>query len=308
MLTQTDLDSRLCSACQQGNVQDMAHLIAAGADVNTTYRYEVKKDGAQRLTFMATPLMIACLNDRIACITMLLQSQNIHINQTTEFDRRTHNALTLACTFDKTAAAVELLKHPDIDVNHTTPQTALMLAVRKEQSDVVQALLRHSKLNFSETEPTNGTALHYACNLNNLAMVKLLLTHPAAKTTLAINNGNGFTPIELIERYLSHSEKRETARQILNLLQHKLKPSHMLKPSYMRHSIFTSIAVIDLGLGLAVVLTPNSVHMLLNQVCLNFPAALLCATLIAAALGAMIGYCINSIPQKPSVVASHSVK
>ena len=57
--------------------------------------------------------------------------------------------------------------------------TGLMGAVSKNSNEVVEILLDLKDIQIDTTDNINRTALHYACNHNNLEVVKRFLDHPA---------------------------------------------------------------------------------------------------------------------------------
>ncbi|NXW46299.1 KANK4 protein, partial [Nyctiprogne leucopyga] len=98
--------------------------------------------------------------------------------------------LATAETGEDMEVVMKLLKEGDVNLRAAQGgQTALMLGVSHERDDMVRALLScQADVNLQDEEGT--TALMVACRLGNADIVKLLLAQPSCQVTLTDKGGN----------------------------------------------------------------------------------------------------------------------
>ncbi|NXG74043.1 KANK4 protein, partial [Baryphthengus martii] len=98
--------------------------------------------------------------------------------------------LAAAETAEDMEVVMKLLKEGDVNLRAPQGgQTALMLGVSHERDDMVRALLScQADVNLQDEEGT--TALMVACRQGNIEVVKLLLAQPGCQVTLTDKSGN----------------------------------------------------------------------------------------------------------------------
>lgn len=146
-------------------------LIAKGADPNKT-AIKIGKDGNP--DYKGTPLYHAVRNKNYDVIRALIKSSKLNINEITEpvyADGDTFTALTSA-VLNNDNRAVEMLLRYDANPNIVTKykgvkETALSLAVKNQQRDIVETLLNNpnTKVDFPVegiNRADNYTSLFYA--------------------------------------------------------------------------------------------------------------------------------------------------
>lgn len=136
-------------AIEKNNIQKVKNLLDSGVNINVKYD-EYDQDSYNN----DTPLLFACLHNRIEIVKLLLTYPNIDINYINKDGFTPLN--TVSFNGFRKIASLLLSYSKDIDVN-----------IR----DVERA-----------------SSLDLACEMNNTSIVELLLTHPNSKDKIDVNN------------------------------------------------------------------------------------------------------------------------
>ncbi len=155
--------AQLIQAAQNGDLAQVQHLIAQGADVNA-----MDKSGR-------TALIIASEKGNVAMVKVLLAVKNIDVNAIIKISRT--SALMVACTYGHSNVVKALLAVNGIRVNAANPLgvTALMLAALNNRQDIVCPLLE-AGANGNATDARGNTALIFAFNQGHSDIILELIT------------------------------------------------------------------------------------------------------------------------------------
>ncbi|XP_065312556.1 ankyrin-3-like isoform X3 [Gordionus sp. m RMFG-2023] len=200
------------------------HICAHYGNINTA---ELLLDNKAEVDARAlngfTPLHIACKKNRLKIVEVLL-SRNATITCTTESGL---TPLHVACFMGHMNVVVYLLNYQQqrvdsedvIDVNAATirGETALHLAARANQTDIMRILLRHGATVDCQARE-NQTPLHIASRLGNTDTTCLLLQHGASVTALTTDD---YSPIHLAVKE-AHPETLSALLERLPLYDHVL--------------------------------------------------------------------------------------
>ena len=174
-------------AAKYGLAGSVSMLLANGAIVNVTC-------GRNRFT----PLLIAAAFGHAAVIEKMLEPGNEQVADVNACDSEGNTALALAALLQQHeyVRVVELLvaKVRDCNVQNTLGKAVLMIAIEKNESDVVKTLLDHN-CNMQLKDNRGFTALHYAAIQSNLGVVKQLLDWGASPLAEA---NSGKLPVEVV--------------------------------------------------------------------------------------------------------------
>ena len=120
----------------------------------------------------------------VPTVRRLLLEEGMTNNMIVEgLSRRTplHSASLLGYT-GVVQALIELDKILDINVTDRLGRTALLLACRRHEEEVVRLLVSHKDVDVNAKNTLDEyTALHFACDLGNTQVVQLLLNHDSVK-------------------------------------------------------------------------------------------------------------------------------
>lgn len=147
----SDLNTKLLSAAQRGNITEIESLLKQDAEINT-------KDHPNG----RTPLHLAARNDRLKVVEVLLP-HNPDVNIQDECSGLTPLAIAATHGFESVLKA--LLGHPGVDLKTTDKnnrRTPLHLAACDNQNAVVKALLEHGGAEVSAEDKWGYTPLHLA--------------------------------------------------------------------------------------------------------------------------------------------------
>ncbi|KAF0698846.1 Aste57867_10553 [Aphanomyces stellatus] len=154
------------AACQHGDVALVTAQLAADdahIDVN---RYTKLQD---------TPLCVACVEEQIDIVEILLAEGTIDVN----LSNYSHPPLALAAGVGRPETVQLLLHHPNIDVNiATAKRTPLTTACIKGHLEIVQLLCARSDLDINLVDQHGFSGLFTACLHGRTAVVAFLLTQP----------------------------------------------------------------------------------------------------------------------------------
>lgn len=129
-------------AISKNKIKRIKELLSSGIDVNTKNEYE------------NTFLHIACLNNNIEIVKLLLTHPKIDVNSKNK-DGQT--PLYVACYDNNVEIVKLLLTHPKIDVNIQDRDTPLYIACGSNRIEVVKLLLSRPdiKIDFDYNELKN---------------------------------------------------------------------------------------------------------------------------------------------------------
>jgi len=145
----------------------------------------------------STSLMIAARfsnsSSNIETLELLLNNVN-HIVDCNLQDNKGWTALMFAIGYMNVGSSIDtvkaLLKRPhNFNLMNTANNTALMMATRNDDLDIVDVLLNDSNINVDHVDDKFRTELDYAIGSNNLKLVELLCAHGSklANTSYTIN-------------------------------------------------------------------------------------------------------------------------
>ncbi|ETV95706.1 hypothetical protein H310_11122 [Aphanomyces invadans] len=154
-------------ACQSGDinmVRSQLPLASSGKlDLN---RFTHHQD---------TPLCVACVEERLDIVALLLSQPSIQVN----LCNYSHPPLTLAAGLGRVEVVELLLSHPSIDVNVATARrTPLTAACENGHLAVVRLLCARPDLKLNLLDHDGHSALFSACLHGNTDVVRFLLTLP----------------------------------------------------------------------------------------------------------------------------------
>ncbi|ETV81078.1 hypothetical protein, variant [Aphanomyces astaci] len=160
-------------ACQAGDevmVRSQLPLASSGAlDLN---RFTHHQD---------TPLCVACVEERLEVVTLLLSHPSIQVN----LSNYSHPPLALAAGLGRVQVVRLLLGHPAIDVNAATARrTPLTAACENGHLDVVQELCACPALSLNLLDHDEHSALFTASLHGHSDVVRFLLTLPDTDVNL----------------------------------------------------------------------------------------------------------------------------
>ncbi|CAC5366874.1 unnamed protein product [Mytilus coruscus] len=185
--------SPLFVACQENHVEIAKLLLDNNADTNKcmdaestldfitcqTQHKETDKIKLDKLKDKckdngASPLFIACLNNNIEIVKLLLDNM-------TDINKCIGDGMTplyIACSCNR-IEIVKMLLYNKADVNRCTNEgmSPLTIACKKNNTEIVKILLYNKDTSNKCT--FDGYPLHHACAVNNIEIVKLLLDSKA---------------------------------------------------------------------------------------------------------------------------------
>ncbi len=215
----------ICSAAEQGKLDQLQYLIAAGADVNTSINnlntplhlaVIHKHNDCVRILLDAeniqpdaansegkTPLMMACTNGNSESTELLIATGKVNPNTA---DNQGNYPLTVAAFYDYPLCVQQLIKAPGINVNiyAANGETALLKAAVRANNQVVQALLKAPGVDVNLGDKThNNTPLLIAAAAGNTECIRDLLAFP----DLDINKANNMGMLPVMAACISgHTE------------------------------------------------------------------------------------------------------
>lgn len=120
-------DTDIFEVCEKDDWRALKRLISHNIDINR------KNDDNM------TPLMIACRNDSVKCLKVLLEHPDIDVNILNTIE---DTALIISCTNNHHRCVSALLKHPGINVKHVNKSGCCALsAAFLSRSDRVLSIL-----------------------------------------------------------------------------------------------------------------------------------------------------------------------
>ncbi|WP_298628389.1 ankyrin repeat domain-containing protein [uncultured Legionella sp.] len=143
------------------------------------------------------------LNEASA-LANLKNQYKISPEQAIMYDESGTGLLFIACNQDNIEAIKLLLTHKDIEINKAMQDgcTPLFMACQQGQTEVIKLLLAQEGIEINQTDNNGCTPLFMACQQGHTEAVKLLL----AKEGIAINTTtNGYSPLH-IACYKGHVE------------------------------------------------------------------------------------------------------
>ena len=135
-----------------------------------------------------------------------------------------------AC-YHNEVSVVRRMMSEGVDINgwNISCWTGLDMAMCNNNTDIVQALLSHSDIQIDNTNGTNHTALHYACDKNSVDSVRLFLAHPSCTKDI-VNMGivymgrwHGMTA----EMMANHRGNHDCAKLVREYLEKADKPEEV---------------------------------------------------------------------------------
>ncbi|KAF0702975.1 hypothetical protein AaE_015610 [Aphanomyces astaci] len=128
-----------------------------------------------------TPLCVACVEERLEVVTLLLSHPSIQVN----LSNYSHPPLALAAGLGRVQVVRLLLGHPAIDVNAATARrTPLTAACENGHLDVVQELCACPALSLNLLDHDEHSALFTASLHGHSDVVRFLLTLPDTDVNL----------------------------------------------------------------------------------------------------------------------------
>merc|ERR1719427_867840 len=180
MATDKTVGEVFCKACKEGNVEKVRHCIALDVDVN----WAKPQPG----------LIEASFYNHYQVVDMLLQQPGIDVNRRGGSSYAT--ALYVACQENNIEIVRRLLRRADIDVNAAiTGWTALHVAAAKGNVDCVKLLLDCSAMDVNKKTDFGVTAIVFAVQNNQRAVVELLMRD--RRTDLKARNNNNETLVQI---------------------------------------------------------------------------------------------------------------
>jgi len=193
--------SPIIYACEHDNFEIVKCLIDHGANVNQN-GYEGN-----------TPLLLACKNNNLEMAQYLME-HGANIN---DYNKNKNNSLLLACENDCNLKLVEYLIECGIDINKQNKlgETALTIISKKNNIEIIEYLLSQNA-NINQRNNLNGNnntiALVYACQQNNIPLVKCLIDYGADinikcnenEETLLMIASQQEDSLELVQYLISH--------------------------------------------------------------------------------------------------------
>jgi ankyrin repeat protein len=124
--------------------------------------------------YEGTSLVIACQENRIEIVKLLLKYQNININK---LSANGVSSLFIACWENYTEIVDILIKHPNIDVNTSFDgMTPLYIACKKNYIEIVDILIKHPNIDVN-TSFDGMTPLYIANSKGYTEIVDILIKH-----------------------------------------------------------------------------------------------------------------------------------
>ncbi|XP_051472777.1 ankyrin repeat domain-containing protein 22-like [Apus apus] len=141
-----------------------------------------------------TPLICACKQGNNRIVRYLLR-RNADVNLRNKKDRTClHYAVRKRFTFLDYVLIIILM--PVMLIGYL-----LMVSKTKQNENLIKMLLR-AGVNVNATDFSGSTALHYACEMKNQAVIPLLLE---AHADTSVKNQNGETPLDIARRLQFHN-------------------------------------------------------------------------------------------------------
>ncbi|MBQ8480609.1 MAG: ankyrin repeat domain-containing protein [Akkermansia sp.] len=189
-ISESEYSSRIISAAEKGDNEQLSLLITAGADVN-----KADKDGW-------TPLHWAAWNGNSECVKRLLATPGIDVNMANEYG---WTPLDRAASNGHSKCVKLLLAAPGINVNKADKygKTPLYGAACWGHSECVKLLLAAPGINVNMADEDGRTSLYGAAFNGHSECVKLLLAAPGIDVNMA--DKYGWTPLYGAARW-GHSE------------------------------------------------------------------------------------------------------
>ncbi|XP_059707549.1 ankyrin repeat domain-containing protein 22 isoform X3 [Haemorhous mexicanus] len=134
------------------------------------------------------PICQAAYNNDFNKVHLLLESNSNYLNVQDSFLGDT--PLICACRQGNNRIVDYLLrKHADVNLRNKVSKT-------KQNEHLVKMLLR-AGVDVNATDSSGSTALHYACEMKNQAVIPLLLE---AHADTSVKNQDGETPLDIARR------------------------------------------------------------------------------------------------------------
>lgn len=206
------------AACQEGHIEVVNALLyfidrhtenrgrkRKAAEMNLVENVKPKKSnieiilGAKPEAYLnmhrennATSFYMACQNNRIAVVELLLTRLDIDVNKPL---KNGITAFSSACWSGKLDMAKLMLASDRIEVNKASKEeaTPFFITCQTGQVEVAKLLLDHPRINLNQKVSRGATPFFVACQLNQLEMVKLLVE--SGKIDCVSPDKNLVTPI-----------------------------------------------------------------------------------------------------------------
>ena len=182
----------LLAACAQGRVDDLAALLALGADPGKEGDVSSISDPDKKYKY--TSLLLAARDGRMKIVRVLLAHERVDVNQASSDAGVT--ALCQTCVSGHDAVVTPLLAHVGIDANKAAGNgaTPLFVACHKGDAEIVMLLLAHVGIDVNKATNNGTTPLFVACHKGHVEVVTLMLAHGGIDMNKAASDG-GATPL-----------------------------------------------------------------------------------------------------------------
>ena len=173
-LQDKQLSTAIFKAVDKGHVEVVKILLSCeGIDINQHYPHSLHPN--LKDVRYASPLMVAAFFRNFEIVKMLIESNLI--NDINARDNTGQSALLMAVRGGDSEIVSILLKYEGIDVNaiDKNGQTALHVASSRKRPEVVKVLLATKKVNINAETHSHSTPIHYAAKIGNIENVSILL-------------------------------------------------------------------------------------------------------------------------------------
>ncbi|XP_050832194.1 ankyrin repeat domain-containing protein 22 isoform X3 [Serinus canaria] len=145
------------------------------------------------IIFSLQPICQAAYNNDFNKVHLLLEGNSNYLNVQDSFLGDT--PLICACRQGNNRIVDYLLrKHADVNLRNKVSKT-------KQNEHLVKMLLR-AGVDVNATDSSGSTALHYACEMKNQAVIPLLIE---AHADTSVKNQDGETPLDITRRLQFHN-------------------------------------------------------------------------------------------------------
>ncbi|XP_074686980.1 ankyrin repeat domain-containing protein 22 isoform X3 [Strix aluco] len=155
------------------------------------------------IIFSLQPICQAAYNNDFNEVQLLLERNSNYLNIQDSFGGDT--PLICACKQGSNRIVSYLLKrNADVNLRNKKDRTCLHYAVRKRFTflDYVLIIILMPVMLIGYLLMSGSTALHYACEMKNQAVIPLLLD---AHADTSVKNQNGETPLDIARRLQFHN-------------------------------------------------------------------------------------------------------